>query len=66
MKATFKGQKKAKKYWRKLNELEDDIVLFLTNMKRARFNDVPLFDESTELADLHAEGELRWEGKAET
>lgn len=66
LKATFKGQKKAKKYWRKLNELEDDIVLFLTNMKRARFNDVPLFDESTELADLHAEGELRWEGKAET
>lgn len=57
-KKSFKGQRKAKKYWRKLNELETDIILFFSNLKRARYEDTLLLDAAVELVNLHDEEEL--------
>lgn len=63
LRKTFKGQKKAKKYWRNLNALETDIINFLSNLKRVRYNDVSLFDAHVVLPNLNDTEEMPEEKK---
>ncbi|MDR2358198.1 MAG: helix-turn-helix domain-containing protein [Prevotellaceae bacterium] len=51
-KASFMRMKKAKTYWRKLHELEDDIILFTMRLATVRYNDEPMMIENTPLPPL--------------
>ena len=51
----FTRTKKARTYWRKLHELEDDIVLFTTRLATVRYNDEPMMIENTPLPLLRKE-----------
>lgn len=48
----FTKMKKAKVYWKRLNELCDDIVFFTKKLSGVRYNDLALIDEATELPAL--------------
>ena len=50
--ASFTRMKKARTYWRKLHELEDDIILFTTRLAAVRYNDEPMMIENTPLPPL--------------
>jgi DNA polymerase III delta prime subunit len=54
-KASFTGVKKARAYWRKLHELEDDIILFTTRLATVRYHDEPMMAENTVLPPLRKE-----------
>ena len=41
----FKSIKKAKTFYKNLNEIEEDIILFLENMKRVRYNNIALAED---------------------
>lgn len=41
----FKPVKKAKTYYKHLIRLEEDMILFLENMKKVRYNNIPLADD---------------------
>ncbi|MDR0560424.1 MAG: helix-turn-helix domain-containing protein [Prevotellaceae bacterium] len=50
--AEFTGIKKARIYWKKLNELEADLVAFTTGLSHARYNDEPVFSDKVTLPPL--------------
>ncbi len=43
--SNFKSIKKAKTFYKNLIEIEEDIILFLENMKRVRYNDISLTED---------------------
>jgi hypothetical protein len=51
-KDAFTRMKKAKAYWRKLHELEEDVILFTTRLAAIRYNDEPMIAENTPLPPL--------------
>ncbi|MDR3134424.1 MAG: helix-turn-helix domain-containing protein [Prevotellaceae bacterium] len=53
--ANFTRMKKAKAYWRKLHELEKDIILFTTRLASVRYNDESMMIENTPLPPLRKE-----------
>jgi hypothetical protein len=57
-KASFTGVKKARAYWRKLHELENDIILFTTRLATVRYNDEPMMAENTVLPLLRKENAI--------
>ncbi|MDR2801961.1 MAG: helix-turn-helix domain-containing protein [Prevotellaceae bacterium] len=54
-KDSFTHMKKAKAYWRKLHELENDIILFTTRLTSVRYNDEPMLAEDVPLPPLRNE-----------
>jgi hypothetical protein len=41
----FKATKKAKTFYKNLTGIEEDMILFLENMKRVRYNNIPLAED---------------------
>ncbi|MDR3351348.1 MAG: helix-turn-helix domain-containing protein [Prevotellaceae bacterium] len=56
--ATFTRMKKARAYWRKLHELEEDIIFFTLRLAAVRYNDEPMMIENTPLPPLRKEAML--------
>lgn len=52
--AGFTKIKKAKAYWKRLNELEEDIIMFVKKMAAARYNNLPVVDENIGLPSLRS------------
>jgi hypothetical protein len=50
--ATFTRIKKARAYWRKLHELENDIIRFTTNLTSVRYHDEPMLAADVALPPL--------------
>jgi hypothetical protein len=58
-KDSFSGMKKAKAYWKKLHELEDDIIAFTNRFASVRYNDEPMLAKDINLTPLRKENFLK-------
>ncbi|MDR3328251.1 MAG: AAA family ATPase [Prevotellaceae bacterium] len=51
-KASFNGVRKARTYWKKLHELENDIVHFTTRLATVRYNNEPMMEDNITMPPL--------------
>ena len=54
----FTKKKKAKAYWKHLNELCEDILFFTRKLASVRYNDTVLINENMELPSLHLQNDV--------